>query len=56
VVTETARAINDDLSINDALPALGNLLNTPLSQMKRCCGALSMQTSGQAMKRRCKTW
>jgi putative membrane-bound dehydrogenase-like protein len=28
VVTETARAINDDLSINDALPALGNLLNT----------------------------
>jgi HEAT repeat protein len=28
VVTETARAINDDLSIKDALPALGNLLNT----------------------------
>ena len=26
VVTETARAINDDLSIKDALPALGNLL------------------------------
>ena len=28
VVTEAARAINDDLSIKDALPALGNLLNT----------------------------
>ena len=28
VVTETARAINDDLSIKDALPALGNLLKT----------------------------
>ncbi len=28
VVTETARAINDDLSIKDALPALGNLLTT----------------------------
>jgi len=28
VVTEAARAINDDLSINDALPALGNLLKT----------------------------
>jgi quinoprotein glucose dehydrogenase len=27
VVTEAARAINDDLSIKDALPALGNLLN-----------------------------
>ncbi|WP_115375511.1 PVC-type heme-binding CxxCH protein [Adhaeribacter pallidiroseus] len=26
VVTETARAINDDLSITEALPALGNLL------------------------------
>jgi HEAT repeat protein len=26
IVTETARAINDDLSIKDALPALGNLL------------------------------
>lgn len=26
IVTETARAINDDLSIIDALPALGNLL------------------------------
>ena len=28
VVTEAARAINDDLSIKDALPALGDLLNT----------------------------
>lgn len=28
VVTETARAINDDLSIKDALPALAGLLNT----------------------------
>lgn len=28
VVTEAARAINDDLSIKDALPALGNLLRT----------------------------
>jgi quinoprotein glucose dehydrogenase len=28
VVTETARAINDDLSIKDALPALGDLLKT----------------------------
>lgn len=28
VVTEAARAINDDLSIKEALPALGNLLNT----------------------------
>lgn len=27
VVTEAARAINDDLSIKDAIPALGNLLN-----------------------------
>ncbi|MBD0393421.1 MAG: HEAT repeat domain-containing protein, partial [Microcoleus sp. C1-bin4] len=28
VVTEAARAINDDLSIKDALPALANLLNS----------------------------
>lgn len=28
VVTETARAINDDLSIEKALPALGDILNT----------------------------
>ena len=28
VVTEAARAINDDLSIKDALPALGNLLKS----------------------------
>ncbi|QHT68221.1 c-type cytochrome [Rhodocytophaga rosea] len=28
IVTETARAINDDLSINDALPALGDILAT----------------------------
>ncbi len=27
IVTETARAINDDLSIAEALPALGNVLN-----------------------------
>ncbi len=27
IVTETARAINDDLSIKDAIPALGNLLS-----------------------------
>ncbi len=30
VVTETARAINDDLSIAAALPALGDLLNTTI--------------------------
>jgi putative membrane-bound dehydrogenase-like protein len=28
IVTEAARAINDDLSIKDALPALGNILTT----------------------------
>lgn len=28
IVTEAARAVNDDLSIKDALPALGELLNT----------------------------
>jgi quinoprotein glucose dehydrogenase len=28
IVTETARAINDDLSVKEALPALGNLLAT----------------------------
>src|SRR4051812_35917498 len=28
IVTEAARAINDDLSIKDALPALGNMLKT----------------------------
>src|SRR5690606_1937644 len=28
IVTETARAINDDLSIEEALPALADLLNT----------------------------
>jgi hypothetical protein len=28
IVTETARAINDDLSIPDALPALADLLST----------------------------
>lgn len=43
IVTEAARAINDDLSIPDALPALGNLLNTtnfknePL--IRRCINA-----------------
>ncbi len=30
IVTEAARGINDDLSIKDALPALGELLNTTL--------------------------
>lgn len=29
IVTEAARAINDDLSIEGALPALGNVLNEP---------------------------
>lgn len=29
IVTEAARAINDDLSINDALPALANVLQEP---------------------------
>ena len=29
IVTEAARAINDDLSIEEALPALGNVLNDP---------------------------
>jgi hypothetical protein len=49
IVTEAARAINDDLSIKDALPALGNLLNTtPL--YKRSAAAARHQrkpTGGQ---------
>ncbi|MFC0774206.1 HEAT repeat domain-containing protein [Terrimonas alba] len=43
VVTEAARAINDDLSIKDALPALGNLLNTTRftneALIRRCINA-----------------
>jgi HEAT repeat protein len=43
VVTEAARAINDDLSIKDALPALGNLLKTTSFKnealIRRCINA-----------------
>jgi quinoprotein glucose dehydrogenase len=43
IVTEAARAINDDLSIKDALPALGNLLKTTNSKnealIRRCINA-----------------
>jgi HEAT repeat protein len=43
VVTEAARAINDDLSIKNALPALGNLLKTTnfknVGLMRRCINA-----------------
>ncbi len=43
IVTEAARAINDDLSIKDALPALGNLLKGTSFQnealIRRCINA-----------------
>jgi putative membrane-bound dehydrogenase-like protein len=43
IVTEAARAINDDLSIKDALPALGNLLKTTSFKnealIRRCINA-----------------
>jgi quinoprotein glucose dehydrogenase len=43
VVTETARAINDDLSIKEALPALANLLSTTRftneALIRRCINA-----------------
>jgi quinoprotein glucose dehydrogenase len=43
IVTEAARAINDDLSIKNALPALGNLLKTTKFQnealIRRCISA-----------------
>ena len=43
IVTEAARAINDDLSIPGALPALGNLLNTTTFKnealVRRCINA-----------------
>ena len=54
VVTETARAINDDLSIKDALPALGNLLNTTQftneALIRRCISANIRVGSDQAMQ------
>jgi quinoprotein glucose dehydrogenase len=43
IVTETARGINDDLSIKDAIPALGNLLTTTSFKnealIRRCINA-----------------
>ena len=42
VVTETARAINDDLSIPAALPALGDLLNTTGFRNEALIGDRSM--------------
>ncbi len=43
IVTEAARGINDDLSIKDALPALGNLLTTTRftneALIRRCINA-----------------
>ena len=43
VVTEAARAINDDMSIEGALPALGELLNTTKftneALIRRCISA-----------------
>lgn len=54
VVTETARAINDDLSIPAALPALGDLLNstafTNEALIRRCINANLRVGSDQAMK------
>jgi HEAT repeat protein len=54
VVTEAARAINDDLSITDALPALGNLLKTtPFTNealIRRCINANLRVGTREAMQ------
>ena len=54
IVTETARAINDDLSIKDALPALGNILNTtPFTNealLRRCISANLRLGNDQAIQ------
>lgn len=53
VVTETARAINDDLSIKGALPALGNLLMTTSFKnealIRRCINANLRVGTDQAL-------
>ncbi|MEP7251608.1 MAG: HEAT repeat domain-containing protein [Ginsengibacter sp.] len=54
VVTEAARGINDDLSIKDALPALGNLLKTTHytneALIRRCINANLRTGSDEAMQ------
>ena len=54
IVTEAARAINDDLSIEAALPALGNLLNTtPFKNealIRRCINANLRVGSPEALQ------
>ncbi|HRO71826.1 MAG TPA: HEAT repeat domain-containing protein, partial [Chitinophagaceae bacterium] len=54
IVTEAARAINDDLSIPDALPALGNLLNTTSFKnealVRRCINANLRVGSDEALQ------
>ena len=54
VVTEAARAINDDLSIKEALPALGNLLNTTRftneALIRRCINANLRVGTDQALQ------
>lgn len=54
VVTEASRAINDDLSIKDALPALGNLLNTTTfaneALIRRCISANLRVGTDQGMQ------
>jgi quinoprotein glucose dehydrogenase len=55
IVTEAARAINDDLSIKDALPALGSLLNTTGFQnealIRRCINANLRLGTDEALQR-----
>ncbi|NND08195.1 MAG: c-type cytochrome [Saprospiraceae bacterium] len=54
IVTEAARAINDDLSIDAALPSLGNLLNqTPHTNeplVRRCINANQLVGTEQAVQ------
>ena len=54
VVTEAARGINDDLSIKDALPALGNLLKTTHfnneALVRRCINADLRTGTDEAMQ------
>ena len=54
VVTETARAINDDLSIEAALPALGDMLNTTSFRnealIRRCISANLRTGTEKAMQ------
>ena len=54
IVTEAARAINDDLSIKDALPALGNLLKTTgfknEALIRRCINANVRIGSDEALQ------